>query len=233
MHLTSPAALSQSDASVAALQRGACHACGGPLAAAAPPSSGGGGLAGVLSRLSGGSAAAPRALPHGRRCHYDGWLYCRDCHSGGAAVIPARVLEAWDLAEWPVCDDAAEFLAATRAQPLLVVDPAATALFALAPPLRNVHAARVRVRGLLRAIRGADSGDARKRLEVALRRAGPRRYLLETTDRWSVQDLLDVAQGAAFARLPEWLQRQERWLRAVATSAVLTGRGADGGATAC
>jgi hypothetical protein len=158
--------------------------------------------------------------PFGRRCHYDGHLYCRDCHSGGTAVIPWKVLEGWDFQEAEVCDNATQFLAATRAQPLLVINTASTDLFALSPLLGNTHAARMRAQKFLEIVRGAQ-GETRTRLEVALRRIGARRYLLERSDVWSLQDLMDLAKGAAWAALPEWLQRQERWLQALAASSVL------------
>lgn len=219
MRLTPAPALAHSDATIAALQRGACHASGAPLSTAAAPLKRTSALLPSVPFLGSKQSAAP-AEPHGRRCHYDGFLYCADYHSGGTAVIPANVLEAWNFQKLPVSDSAAEFLAATAAQPLLRIDARSTPLFATLPLLARLHATRARVAAMLERQRrgGADGRPslAAARLEAALAKAGPRRYLLECSDRWSLADLIDVAQGAAFAQLPAWLERQAQWLESVA-----------------
>jgi hypothetical protein len=221
MLLTRPPEADLTETEVADSQRSACYNCGGPLT----PVLFGERLqrsGSLWTRLASAATAAKQIEPFGRRCRYDGHLYCHDCHSRHTAVIPWNILEAWDFREYEVCDDAAQFLSETRAQPLLVIDAASQDLFALSALLGKSHATRVRAQNLLEVVRGSH-GEARTRLEVALRRISQRRYLLETADRWSVKDLVDLARGAAFAALPEWLQRQERWLQGLAASSVLEG----------
>jgi hypothetical protein len=226
MHLVPPEPLSEPDSKLAAMQRWSCRACGGPLCpattGAAPPSQ-----PGLLARAAifVGAAHAPPP-PFGRRCHFDGWLYCPECHSDKTAAIPSSVLESWDFQKLPVCDNAAEFLAGTSAQPLLAIDAASTALFAAIPLLGMLHASRARIVELLSVVRdhtgGKEATEVQVRLQAALRRIGHRRYLLETSDRWSMDDLCDVVRGAAFAQLPGWLERQEEWLRGLVTATVST-----------
>lgn len=46
-----------------------------------------------------------------RLCDYSGKYYCKLCHLGQTAVIPARVLHSWDFTPRAVCKEAMAFLA--------------------------------------------------------------------------------------------------------------------------
>ena len=57
-----------------------------------------------------------------RRCSYTGMLFCmQECHLNENAVLPHRVMHAWDFSPCPVCVAAAQFLAATADLPLLCI----------------------------------------------------------------------------------------------------------------
>jgi Putative zinc-RING and/or ribbon len=227
MRLTAAEPLAESDEDLARMQRGACHGCGAPLAPSSRTGSTDGHADSVFSRAASlvGASSAQHSERSGRRCHFDGWLYCHRCHSGRTAAIPANIVEAWSFKKLPVCDDAADFLAATHAQPLIAIDAETTPLLATVPLLGKVHATRARIAALVsRACRSATDSNAAgtplaARVEAALARSGHRRYLLEGAERWSVADLKDVSRGAAFALLPEWLGRQEAWLQGLVGSA--------------
>eukprot|EP00892_Ulva_mutabilis_P000300 jgi/Ulvmu1/10270/UM060_0072.1 len=212
-----------SEQEVAREQRGMCRGCGRTLGGAVeePEAAAADGPT-PLRRLSSLRRSMTWLLPEPevaerpRRCHYDGGLYCVDCHSGQTAVIPARVVGAWDFRKVPVCDDAREFLLATRAQPLIRIDAdEQPEVFARAPLLRETMRARRRIAQLLGTLTVAEdvgARDAALRLRFA---AGQRVHLLEGDTLWSMVDLEDLARGAAFAQQPAWLAKVEEKLRSV------------------
>lgn len=223
MQLEAPAQAQLTDEEVAREQQGMCHGCGRALGGLREETEGGTADApSPLRRLSSLRRSMLWILPEAdqaerpRRCHYDGGLYCTGCHSGQTAVIPARVVSAWDFRKVPVCDDVHEFLTSTRAQPLIRIDAEEqAAAIARAPLLRETLLARRRIAALLGALTVAEdvaARDAALRLRFA---AGQRVHLLEGEALWSMVDLEDLARGAAFAQVPAWLAKAEDKLRLV------------------
>lgn len=220
MDLEVPHDMQLSEQEVAREQRGMCRGCGRTLGVSVQDAPAEG--AAPLRRLSSLRRSVTWILPEvdaverPRRCHYDGGLYCGTCHSGQTAVIPARVVMAWDFRKVPVSDDAHEFLMATRAQPLIRVDADEKAgVFARAPLLRETMCVRRRVAQLLGRLTVAEdvgARDAALRLRFA---AGQRVHLLEGHTLWSMVDLEDLARGAAFAQEPAWLAKVEEKIRQV------------------
>lgn len=221
MQLEVPLAALLSDQEVAREQQGMCNGCGRTLGAVAEDAEDAGADASLspLRRLGSLRRSMKWILPEAeaaerpRRCHYGGGLFCSGCHSGLTAVIPARVVAAWDFRKVPVCDDVHEFLTATRTQPLIRIDAdEQAAAIGRAPLLRETLLARRRVAQLLDALTVADdvvARDAALRLRFA---AGQRVHLLEGEALWSLVDLEDLARGAAFAQLPAWLAKVEEKL---------------------
>ena len=197
------------DASVAdtlRAQEGCCACCGDPL---------NGFGSGTL--VSKGTALLRSAVGAGfRRCEYSGSLCCPRCQPADAvAVLPAAVAHDWDFSNRKVSAAAASYLESIRNQPMLCLGAVNPGVYTRVPLLANVRSRRYKLSKLVPDLRGFEEGRA------LLRSAGARAYLLEGGEYYAMRDLMDLSKGAAFARLPRWLEDVEKKAEALIKGHVL------------
>lgn len=108
MALRPPPTLQEPESQLLQLQQGLCRGCAHPL----PPTNQASSPWSALNISSLGSSMLGRraAAPGPRRCHFDGWLYCHECHGGDTHIVPAQVLARWDFREYPVSENALAYL---------------------------------------------------------------------------------------------------------------------------
>ncbi|RNF16927.1 uncharacterized protein Tco025E_05082 [Trypanosoma conorhini] len=153
-------------------------------------------------------------------CYYTGMYYCKKCHSGRKSVIPARVLHFWDVKCFPVCNDAIGFLELQLKRPLYCVSAVNPRLYdrvALLEELRCIRMQLVALRevgvqcsvfrrlfylkdGTNRPTTGSCSWTSfslvsdymEDEFEVECFVPREKRYLMEDSEVWSLDDLLEV-----------------------------------------
>lgn len=127
----------------------------------------------------------------GRRCDYNGKYYCSACHWGSTAVIPARVIHNWDLAQQPVCQASLQLLRITCRQPLINMEKLNPKLFPRIHELSLVRRLRYELHAMrkyLLVCRNAKENHLLwKKVEFP--------YLIEFPDLYSLQDLVDTNSG--------------------------------------
>nr|CDS20216.1 Pleckstriny domain containing family M [Echinococcus granulosus] len=125
---------------------------------------------------------------------FDGNFYCSNCHQGQEAVIPRDIIECWDFTPKPVSFATKKFLDSISSHPLIDIGLINPSLFACIPALLNLRRLR-RTLSLLWSLVSRCSKATSRSLVLALKN---RSYMLDnvdTIDRYSFQDLLDVQNG--------------------------------------
>lgn len=175
-----------------------------------------GGRGGGGSAAGGRGGGAASTIP--RLCWYTGRLFCRDCHQGQTAVIPAHVLRRWDFTPRPVSCAAQEYLAAICEQPLLCVTAINPGLYDKVALLKAAREIRGRLRANLAAASShgpAAAADA----GALLAGSGGRAYLLGAMeDFWSLADLVELSKGP-LSSLAHWLDQVDAQLAALIANA--------------
>ncbi|CAM6094123.1 unnamed protein product [Calypogeia fissa] len=133
-----------------------------------------------------------------RFCEYSGQIFCSTCHLNETAVIPAWVLQRWDLTPRHVSQLAKAYLDSIYDKPMLCVSAVNPYLYARVPVLALLTDIRRNLSKMLACIRC----PARARIQAMM---GSRRYLLESNDFFALRDLADLSKGA-FAVLPGYMQ---------------------------
>lgn len=127
--------------------------------------------------------------PGFRECFYTHGLYCRDCHSGKRATIPARTLWFWDMEEYPVCDRAASFLQSIHDKPILCASAVNPLLYRYCPAVAHQRLLRVQ---LCRMREFILTCPQREQLVTLF---GDTPYYMEDSEMLSVADVLATARG--------------------------------------
>ncbi|XP_039511757.1 protein associated with UVRAG as autophagy enhancer isoform X2 [Pimephales promelas] len=84
-----------------------------------------------------GTEVEPRYMKKLRYCDYLGRYFCDGCHGGLESVIPARVLNNWDFARYPVCHFSRQILDSIWQQPLFKLTSVAKNLYSQAKELQH------------------------------------------------------------------------------------------------
>ncbi|GLJ06191.1 hypothetical protein SUGI_0033090 [Cryptomeria japonica] len=123
-----------------------------------------------------------------RLCEYTGQLFCTSCHSNETAVLPARVLQLWDFTPCPVSQLAKTYLDSIYDQPMLCVRAINPHIFSKVPILEQTLEMRMKLSKMFALIRC----PAQESIQQSL---GSRSYLLESSDFFSLHDLVDLSKS--------------------------------------
>ncbi|CAH0384202.1 unnamed protein product [Bemisia tabaci] len=128
-----------------------------------------------------------------RLCDYAGKYYCPLCHWNTMMVSPARVIHNWDFNAYPVCRASYQLLTLKLHKPLISLEKLNPRLFGLLDELGRIKKLREDILVLKRYLI-----TCRIALEknLAWKFCQKRRYFLEDADRYSLQDLIDIKNGA-------------------------------------
>lgn len=132
-----------------------------------------------------------------RRCDYNGYYYCSACHWGSLAIIPARVVHNWDLATYPICQASLQQLKVTMNRPLINLNLINPQLFNLVHELDLVRRSRHELHGMRKYLLVCRFAKE----DHLLWRNIDRPHLIETTDLYSLQDLVDTGNGELISKL--------------------------------
>ncbi|XP_076263537.1 differentially expressed in FDCP 8 homolog isoform X2 [Rhynchophorus ferrugineus] len=131
-----------------------------------------------------------------KKCDYTGLYYCSACHWSSSAVIPARVVHNWDLTPYLVSQASLQILRITANRPLINLEKLNPRLFSLVQELNLVRRLRQELQGLKKYL-----VVCRKAKEEHLLWKCDRPHLIDNTDMYSLQDLLDTQSGDLLTKL--------------------------------
>ncbi|KAL3275837.1 hypothetical protein HHI36_020579 [Cryptolaemus montrouzieri] len=154
-----------------------------------------------------------------RRCDYNGLYYCPDCHWGGLAVVPARIVHNWDFSTRAVCQASLQQLQVASNRPIINLEALNPRLFSFVHELN-----------LLRRLRN-DLHGMRKYLLVCrlasedhlLWKEVDSPHLIENTNLYSLQDLVNVHSGELFIKIQTWIDSFTKHIKV--TCEICKGRG--------
>ena len=130
-----------------------------------------------------------------RTCEYTRQLYCSNCHSNAKQVLPWSVLQEWDFRPRKVSNVVQEYLSSIFDQPILCISAIKPQLYGRIPLLNSLREQRIGLHKRFLQLSGT------KQEQLLLQQLGGKSYLVESTEFWSMKDLVDISKGA-FAELP-------------------------------
>ncbi|KAK2187636.1 hypothetical protein NP493_159g02083 [Ridgeia piscesae] len=138
-----------------------------------------------------------RGLPEARQCDYNGDYYCDMCHWNDTAVIPARVLHNWDFEPRKVCRASKQFLRLLFPRPVLHIQQINPMLFSYVEELNDTKRLREEIIIMKRYFLSCKAAlDSKLLLQLQ-----PRQHFVETSDMYSMKDLVDVATDVLLPEL--------------------------------
>lgn len=131
-----------------------------------------------------------------RLCHFSGAYYCTSCLDAKPHAIPARIIFNWDFGRRQVSRRAALFLREFEHQPFIDLRLLNPDIYSAVDEMAHMQSLRIQlnfVRAYLATCQDAmsDSVGAFGRMR---RQLWPRNYLYDTVHRYSLADLLTLAQ---------------------------------------
>lgn len=132
-----------------------------------------------------------------RRCDYNGLYYCSACHWGSSAIVPARVIHNWDLMPQPVSQASLQQLRVTARRPLINLEKLNPKLFSFVHELNLVRRLRQELMGMRKYLlvcrKATEDHLLWKHVDIP--------HLINTSDMYSLQDLVDTNSGELPSKL--------------------------------
>ncbi|KAH3765523.1 protein associated with UVRAG as autophagy enhancer [Pelomyxa schiedti] len=141
-------------------------------------------------------------------CEYTGKFFCAKCHLKEKEIIPARILHNWDFNRYPVSHYAVELLTSLNQEPTFDIGAINPTLYTKVAVLPKLKASRLQLTHLKDFIYSCSRLDP----QGPLRRCGIQSYLYNSTETYSLGDLLDLE-----AVLPQVKEVVEKWTQHVTT----------------
>ncbi|XP_042909270.1 differentially expressed in FDCP 8 homolog [Parasteatoda tepidariorum] len=132
-----------------------------------------------------------------RQCDYNGLYYCSRCHWNSISVIPARVIHNWDFTPKKVCRASLQFLRLMIKKPILNIESLNPTLFAFITELGNIKKLRQDILVMKKYFLTCHAALEEK----LLLQLKDRQHFVESSDIYSLQDLIDASSGHLFTYL--------------------------------
>lgn len=145
-----------------------------------------------------GMKVAPDYSKYYRYCEYLGRYFCTGCHKGQMAPIPGRILTKWDFKRRSVSTFAYRLLDQMIGDPLFIINDLNPGLYRKAKQLEKCRQLRLQLyflKDFILLCRFAES------LQEDFSREPT--YIYTQVDIYSIQDLIEVKNGALLTRLSE------------------------------
>ena len=150
-----------------------------------------------------------------RYCSYTCANYCTDCHDNEMSIIPSRVLYKWDFTMYKVSIRAKDRIDTYMNVPLFFASDFPESVFEA--HLREIHTLRENIMECVPYI------SACPNFVLSNYMLGDRYYLYNSADKYSLQDLIDVASGKLLPKLQTLVQAVHDHVRV--TCAACKGKG--------
>ncbi|KAH9500030.1 Differentially expressed in FDCP 8 [Bulinus truncatus] len=153
-----------------------------------------------------------------RLCDYTGRYYCELCHWNDTFIIPSRVLHNWDFTPQKVCRASKQFLKLMQKKAVIRIQDINPLLFVYVDQLNEIKKLREEMMIIKKYILSCASAMSAKLLLLL----ESRQHFVESSDRYSMQDLLDSED----VLLPELVKIHSTWAQHIKVECQLCqGRG--------
>ncbi|XP_035793905.1 differentially expressed in FDCP 8 homolog isoform X2 [Anopheles albimanus] len=133
-----------------------------------------------------------------RLCDYTGLYYCPACHWNDMSIIPARIMNNWDFVPRKVCRASRQQIALLRTRPVIRLEDKNPRLFTFIPALAEVKRMRVQFGAMKKYLTVCRLADEER---LVARQLGECRHLMQSTDLYSVADLVGIENGSLLGYL--------------------------------
>lgn len=128
-----------------------------------------------------------------RLCQFDGHNYCSECHLNDKSVIPSKILCNWDFNKYPVSKRNQHFLTLISNESMFELRKISPLLYKISPELKEIE----ELRRQAFFVRSYCTTCAQESISFELTKLiWPREHLIKQTDTYSLEDLVQVRNGA-------------------------------------
>ncbi|XP_062601643.1 differentially expressed in FDCP 8 homolog [Saccostrea cucullata] len=145
-----------------------------------------------------------------RLCDYSGNYFCELCHWNNIMVIPARVLHNWDFEPRKVSRASKQFLKLMTSKAVMRIQDVNPMLFNFVEELNDVKKLREELLIMKKYLLVCSEAMEKKFLLLLKER----QHFVETSDKYSMQDLLDITSDTL---LPELASIHTTWAQHIKT----------------
>lgn len=128
-----------------------------------------------------------------RKCHYSGLFYCKTCHWNNYSIIPGNIIHNWDFEQRPVSRQSLQEINLFYERPVIKLEEINPKLFVFVQKLANIKQKRLNLMEMKRYLDVCKFALGSKLIEKLL---GTRRYLVQSTDFFSIYDLVCVENSS-------------------------------------
>lgn len=128
----------------------------------------------------------------GRRCSFNGYVYCSLCHRNGQFYIPSRIIYAWDFKKYNVSNENLKFLQRIYDWPLINIEELNVGIDQFTDELKRVKDLRRQSYYLTGYMFHCTSQGAAKFWKAM----NARLYYFSHIDNYSIKDLVNVSFGS-------------------------------------
>lgn len=124
-----------------------------------------------------------------RKCHYSGLYYCKSCHWMNYSIIPSHIIHNWNFEQRPVSRQALQEINLFYERPVVKLEELNPKLFIFNQKLGAIKAKRMQLMEMKRYLDVCKFALSEKLINLVM---GGRRYLIESTEFYSIYDLVGV-----------------------------------------
>lgn len=128
-----------------------------------------------------------------RKCHYSGLFFCKTCHWMNYSIIPGNIVHNWDFEQRPVSRQSLQEINLFYERPVIKLEELNPKLFVFVQKLGSIRQKRLNLMEMKRYLDVCKFALASKLIETSI---GSRRYLIQSTDFYSIYDLVCVENSS-------------------------------------
>lgn len=122
-----------------------------------------------------------------RKCNYSGLFFCKNCHWNDFSIIPGNIIHNFDFEQRPVSRQSLQEINLFYEKPVIKLEEINPKIFVFVQKLGNIKQRRLNLKEMKRYLDVCKYAISSKVVENA---AGARRYLVQSTDFYSIYDLV-------------------------------------------
>lgn len=128
-----------------------------------------------------------------RLCHYSGLFYCKSCHWNDYSIIPANIIRNWDFSQRLVSRQSLQEINLFYERPVIRLEEINQKLFVFVQKLGTIRQKR---KSLIEMKRYLDVCKFALQEKIIDTVAGNRRYIVQSTEFYSIYDLVNVENSS-------------------------------------
>jgi len=132
-----------------------------------------------------------------RLCDYTGGYYCYQCHWGGLAASPARIIHNWDFTPQPMSQAALQYINLVSRKPLINLEKLNPSLTAVVQDVASVIKLRQKLIMMKKYLMVCRIAGEKKLLTLLQ----DRQHFVDSSEMFSLQDLIDINSGVLLSYL--------------------------------